>query len=169
MFDENFFSYFQTTPCPSLSTLDISQFLEPFASPNSHPSPELSSPTTALTLSPICTICFNNTSESLQAPSTAPSVTLLESSLAPSTDPIVASFTGSSLATSRGSFHPMVTRAKAGIFKSRHLAFLNTHSTCLLHALLTHSKPKGFKFATKNPAWLATMDEDVIALHSNHT
>ncbi|XP_075666058.1 uncharacterized protein LOC142635884 [Castanea sativa] len=76
---------------------------------------------------------------------------------APVADPLVSS-------------HPMLTRAKAGIFKTRHpanLAFLG--SSGLLSALLASNEPKGFKTAAKNPAWLATMDEEVQALQNNHT
>ena len=39
----------------------------------------------------------------------------------------------------------------------------------LLHALLNTSEPKGFKFATKHPGWLATMNDELTALHSNKT
>ncbi|XP_041011359.1 uncharacterized mitochondrial protein AtMg00820-like [Juglans microcarpa x Juglans regia] len=39
----------------------------------------------------------------------------------------------------------------------------------LSHALLTTSKPRGFKSAAKNPAWLTTMDEEVKALRDNCT
>ncbi|KAF3975896.1 hypothetical protein CMV_000875 [Castanea mollissima] len=59
------------------------------------------------------------------------------------------------------SSHPMLTRTKAGIFKTRHsanLAFLG--SSGLLSALLASTEPKGFKIAAKNPAWLAAMDEE---------
>ncbi|KAG6742734.1 hypothetical protein POTOM_053668 [Populus tomentosa] len=50
------------------------------------------------------------------------------------------------------SSHPMLTRAKAGIFKTRHpanLAFLGSSS--LLSAFLASMEPKGFKYAAKNP------------------
>ncbi|XP_068639484.1 uncharacterized mitochondrial protein AtMg00820-like [Aristolochia californica] len=66
--------------------------------------------------------------------------------------------------------HPMLTRAQAGIFKPRHSADLAyCGSFGLLFALLTSIEPKGFKSAAKNPAWLATMDEEVQALKNNHT
>ena len=66
--------------------------------------------------------------------------------------------------------HPMLTRAKAGIFKTRHPANLSVLSSSgLLFALLASTEPKGFKSAVKNPAWLATMDEEVQALQHNRT
>lgn len=37
----------------------------------------------------------------------------------------------------------------------------------LLSTLLVSTKPKGFKSAAKNPAWLAAMDEEVQALQNN--
>ena len=39
----------------------------------------------------------------------------------------------------------------------------------LLFALLASSEPKGFKSATKNPAWVAAMDEQIRALQQNDT
>ena len=43
--------------------------------------------------------------------------------------------------------HPMITRAKSGIFKTQHPAHLSfVQSTPLIHALLATSEPKGFKF-----------------------
>ena len=59
----------------------------------------------------------------------------------------------------------MITRAKAGIFKTRHPANLSVlGSSGLLSALLASIEPKGFKSAAKNPAWLAAVDEEVQAL-----
>ena len=64
----------------------------------------------------------------------------------------------------------MLTRAKAGIFKTRQLANLSVLSSSrLLSALLASPEPKGFKSASKNPAWLAAMDKEVQALQHNLT
>ncbi|XP_068663015.1 uncharacterized mitochondrial protein AtMg00810-like [Aristolochia californica] len=64
--------------------------------------------------------------------------------------------------------HPMLTHAKAGIFKSRHSADLAySGSSGLLYALLTSTEPKGFKSTAKNPVWLAAMDDEVQALQNN--
>ena len=66
--------------------------------------------------------------------------------------------------------HPMLTQAKAGIFKTRRPANLTLlESSGLLSALLASTKPKGFKSAAKNPAWLAIMDEEIQALQTNRT
>ncbi|KAL6348236.1 hypothetical protein AAG906_005527 [Vitis piasezkii] len=66
--------------------------------------------------------------------------------------------------------HPMLTRAKANIFKTRHPANLSVLSSSgLLYALLVSTEPKGFKSAAKNPAWLAAMDEEVQAMQHNRT
>lgn len=66
--------------------------------------------------------------------------------------------------------HPMVTRVKAGIFKTLHPANLGVlGSSRLLSTLLVSIEPKGFKSAAKNPAWLASMDDEVQVLQNNHT
>ncbi|KAL6311075.1 hypothetical protein AAG906_026998 [Vitis piasezkii] len=66
--------------------------------------------------------------------------------------------------------YPMLTRAKVGIFKTRHSAHLGlVGSSRLISALLASTKPKGFKSAAKNPIWLTTMDEEVQALQNNRT
>uniref|UniRef100_A0A2N9JAS4 Reverse transcriptase Ty1/copia-type domain-containing protein n=1 Tax=Fagus sylvatica TaxID=28930 RepID=A0A2N9JAS4_FAGSY len=65
---------------------------------------------------------------------------------------------------------PMLTRAKADIFKTRHPAHLGlVESSGLLSALLASTEPKGFKSAAKNPEWLAAMDEEIQTLQSNRT
>ncbi|XP_042946079.1 uncharacterized mitochondrial protein AtMg00810-like [Carya illinoinensis] len=87
----------------------------------------------------------------------------------PSLPPVAAGIDSLVLAFLLGS-HPMPTRAKAGIFKTRHLANLNVlGSSGFLYALLASIEPKGFKSAAKNPAWLATMDDKVHALQNNRT
>ena len=64
----------------------------------------------------------------------------------------------------------MITRAKAGIFKTCHLANLSIlGSSGFLFALLAFTKPKGFKSAAKNPAWVAAMDDEIRALQQNNT
>lgn len=61
----------------------------------------------------------------------------------------------------------MVTRARASIFKPRYP--VDMASTALLSALVAFSKPRGFKSAAKSPAWLSAMQEEIDALHDNHT
>lgn len=64
----------------------------------------------------------------------------------------------------------MLTRAKPGIFKTRHLASLVVLSSFgFLSTLLVSTKPKGFKSTPKDLAWLAAMDEEVQALQKNRT
>ena len=64
----------------------------------------------------------------------------------------------------------MITRAKSRIVKTRHPDHLSfVQSTPLIHALLATSEPKGFKSFAKNPAWLATMDDEMKVLQINHT
>ena len=66
--------------------------------------------------------------------------------------------------------HLMLTRVKVGIFKTRHTVNLSVFSSSgLLSTLLASTEPKRFKYATKNPAWLAAMDEEVQALQHNRT
>lgn len=46
----------------------------------------------------------------------------------------------------------MVTRAHVGIFKPRHIVDVaQVMGSSLLAALITHTEPKGFKSAAKNP------------------
>ena len=118
-----------------------------------------------------CGICTNPVDEPLQV-----NDSLTGSSL-PHSDPSPASLelttelpTPAPIAAALMASHPMITRAKVGIFTNRHpanLALLG--SSGLLYALLASTEPKGFTSATKNLAWLATMDEDVEALQTNRT
>lgn len=63
--------------------------------------------------------------------------------------------------------HPMITRARTGIFKPRYP--VNIASTTLLSALVASSEPKGFKSATKFPHWVSSMQEEIDALNDNRT
>jgi hypothetical protein len=158
-----------------MSSLQISNFLEPSLSPTdlSLPSPTPHSQHIPQSESNPCIICTDPVDESVQATtshaSSSPSHS--NSSTAPPEPitelPIIAR--PSISATSSGS-HPMLTRAKVGIFKTRHPAHLSlVESSGLLSALLASTEPKGFKSVAKNPAWLAAMDEEIQALQSNHT
>ena len=81
------------------------------------------------------------------------------SSLPPSTsDPTSIEPTVDS-SSSLGS-HPIITRAKVGIFKTRHPANLGIlDSYGLLYSLIASIEPKGFKSVAKNPTWVVAMDE----------
>ena len=65
--------------------------------------------------------------------------------------------------------HPMITRTKVGIFKTHHPANLGVLGSYELFYLLASIEPRGFKSATKNPAWLAAMDEEIQVLQQNDT
>ncbi|RVW73295.1 Retrovirus-related Pol polyprotein from transposon RE1 [Vitis vinifera] len=165
-FDETHFPTVPSSQAQPLSSLHISNFLEPRLhhidpSPPSPPSPSSHIPRSN---SSPCNICSDLVDESVQ----------VDTSLAGSSLPPLASSPHSiehaaDSSSSLGS-HPMITRAKAGIFKTRHPANLGVlGSSGLLSALLASTKPKGFKSAAKNPAWLAAMDEEVQALQQNGT
>ena len=165
-FDETHFPTVPSSQAQPLSSLHISNFLEPRLhhidpsprSPTSH------SPHIPRSNSSPCNICSDLVDEFVQ----------VDTSLAGSFLPPLASSPHSiELATDSSSSlgsHPMITRAKAGIFKARHPANLGVlGSSGLLSALLASTEPKGFKSAAKNPAWLAAMDEEVQALQQNGT
>ena len=170
-FDENHFPFIDTSHAQPLSSLQFSHFLEPRIL---HTDPPSSSPTphsphiTQSGFNP-CAICTDPVEESLQA---------TDSFAGPSSSPPASSPPPTEARTaphvpaptiSLGS-HPMITRAKAGIFKTRHPANLGVlGSSGLLSALLASTEPKGFKSTAKNPAWLTAMDEEFNALQNNRT
>ena len=63
--------------------------------------------------------------------------------------------------------HPMITRAKAGIFKPRYRA--DFASTGLVAALHASTDPRGFKTASRHPHWLRAMQDELDALKRNNT
>ena len=64
--------------------------------------------------------------------------------------------------------YPMITRAKAGVFKPKHHSYVTTLlPSSLVHALLTTQEPQSFLFASKQPGWVAAMNEEPDALSSN--
>ncbi|KAD5802743.1 hypothetical protein E3N88_14103 [Mikania micrantha] len=66
--------------------------------------------------------------------------------------------------------HPMVTRAKAGIFKPKHFADLSQLINSPLHcALFASQDPKGYKMALKDDKWVHAMQCELNALHKNNT
>ncbi|KAF5462652.1 hypothetical protein F2P56_018640 [Juglans regia] len=66
--------------------------------------------------------------------------------------------------------HPMTTRGKAGISKSKHYNYVcQVPSSPLLSSLLVVKEPKEFKSATKTPEWLAAMNDEIHALKLNQT
>nr|GEV39619.1 putative zinc finger, CCHC-type [Tanacetum cinerariifolium] len=66
--------------------------------------------------------------------------------------------------------NPMVTRSKAGIYKSKHFAdFSLLSSSALHHALFASMESKGFKSAAKDPKWYVAMCDEMAALKQNGT
>ncbi|KAF5468746.1 hypothetical protein F2P56_012876 [Juglans regia] len=136
-------------------------------------SPEHHSPPITPSGSSPCAICIDPVDESLQAtdffagpssPHPTPSSPPVESA----TNPHITDLTPTPAFPLDS--HPMLTRAKADIFKSLHSANISIlGSFGLLSALLVSIEPKGLKSAAKNPDWLMAMDDEVHALQNNHT
>lgn len=63
--------------------------------------------------------------------------------------------------------HHMRTRSRNGISKTK--SFPDFTPTGLLAALLATNEPKGFKSTLKHPGWVVAMDDELQALHKNHT
>ncbi|GJS99576.1 retrovirus-related pol polyprotein from transposon RE1 [Tanacetum coccineum] len=126
-------------------------------------SPELVSlPVSHLAPTPPCELCT-------EPPSPAPPV-------ATSTQPPVVTSTQPDQPTpsppvaSQGSGHPMVTRSKNGIVKTRHFADrLHVTKSIIHHSLFVSKEPKGFKSAAKDPKWFAAMRDEINALKLNAT
>ena len=91
------------------------------------------------------------------------------SSLPPSASDPPSIETAADSSSSLGS-HPRITRAKTGIFKTRHPTNLGIlGSSRLLYALLASTEPRGFKSTAKNLALIAAVDEKIRALQQNDT
>ena len=166
------FPSLDTSQAQPISSLQFSNFLEPSLPytdmPPSSPAPH--SPQIAQSKSSPCVLCIDPVDESLKAGNSLAGPSLQHSDPSPtSLVPTKLPPTTSVATIPTGSYH-MFTRAKAGIFKTRHQANLAVlGSSGLLSALLASTEPKGFKSAAKNPAWLAAMDEEVQPLQNNHT
>ncbi|KAD2394260.1 hypothetical protein E3N88_41237 [Mikania micrantha] len=66
--------------------------------------------------------------------------------------------------------HPMQTRAKSGIFKTKHKSNLAFHESCsLIQTLFAKMDPKSFKMASSEPVWIDAMQREMDALHKNKT
>ncbi|KAK9058098.1 hypothetical protein SSX86_022938 [Deinandra increscens subsp. villosa] len=135
------------TPCPAClphePTYPIPHLTTPMPSP-------LSSPSSSSPSSPSTPSSPSSTISSPHEPSPTPVPHLSQPPVAPS--------------------HPMITRAKAGIFKPKHqadLAYVNSHP--FYYSLFSQQVPKGFKSAAKNPLWMRAMEEEMSALRCNGT
>ena len=100
-----------------------------------------------------CGICTNPVDEPLHVNDSLTGPSLPHSDPSPTSLELTTELsTPAPVATALMASHPMITRAKAGIFKNRHmvnLALLGSFG--LLSALLASTEPKGFKSVTKNP------------------
>lgn len=168
-FDETHFPFLDISQAQPISSLQFSNFLEPSLPPTdmlpSSPTPH--SQHIIQSGSNPCGICTDPVDEHLQANDSLAGPSLPHSDPSPASPELTTELpTPAPVAAS----HPMLTRAKAGIFKPRHPANLAlSGSSGLLSALLTFTEPKGFKSAAKNPAWLTAKDEEVQALQTNRT
>ena len=174
-FNENHFPFHQTSQAQPISSLQISTFLEPSLPPTDMPLPSPTSNSRHIPQSGSTSrIIFTDpVDKSLQATDSYIGPSPSHSNFRPASPKPITELPmvdRPSIAIAPLGSHPMLTRAKAGIFKTRHPAHLRiVGSYGLLSALLASTEPKGFKSATKNPVWLATMDDEVQALQNNHT
>ena len=118
-----------------------------------------------------CDICTDPVDESLQVNDSFTGPSLSPSDPSPASLELTTELpTPALVAATLMPSHPILTRAKASIFKTRHPVYLALlGSSGLLSALLASTEPEGFKSAAKNPAWLAAMDEEIQALQTNRT
>lgn len=163
-FDENVFLFSSSSMQPSSAISDFIAFHDPTSLYSVMPSTNSSagsSSSPSVTSSMSCKSCAL---ELLPSPSSSISVphvsTPLEEPLP--TIPIA-------LASHQNS-HPMITRGKVGISKSKQYNYVcQIPSSPLLSSLLVMKEPKGFKSATKFLEWLATMEDEIRALKLNQT
>jgi len=163
-FDENYFPSLDTSQAQSMSSFQFSNFLEPTPP---YPNMPASSPTPhslhiTQSRSNSCILCTDPVNEPMQMDNSIAGSSLQHSDPGSTSLALTELAPPLPIAVSQMSSHPMLIQAKAGIFKTQHLAnlaFLGSFD--LLSALLAPVKPKGFKSAAKNPSWLAVMDEEV--------
>lgn len=63
--------------------------------------------------------------------------------------------------------HPLVTRARAGVFKPRYP--VNLAAIALLSALVATTEPRKFKSGANYSEWLSTIQEENDAIRANDT
>jgi len=179
-FDELNFPLIPNSIAQSPASLDLSSFSEPM---QAHDPPLSTTPLSTVPLSNphsrsrshACRLCSDSLLEPMQVSTYQMSSTQHTPASSEAPDPPTQAPLHSEAPahhhdqSAASSSHPMVTQAKAGIFRPRYPTYLSQHVSGLLHALLTTSEPRGFKTAAKNPAWLAAMDEELNALRKNCT
>lgn len=155
-FNENMFPFSGTTVKNDASNLEISTFLEVglASAPALPPAVKLS---TLPVWSSLCTLCPD------------PPYATMNSHVIPPAHPppVILSLLPPPPVPSSSSSHPMVTRARVGIFKPRYPIDISTRT--LLSAHTVDSEPRDFKSASKYPEWLAAIQEEIDALRSNQT
>lgn len=180
-FDETCFPY-EKNCTPSASSLTYSEFVD--FSPKSNPSlhiPPSSHTSSSSNQTPPCRICPTIPSQhthhphndtplldpplSPQSPQNPPSPHAHPPSpqLAQNPPPRTTVFVPPNL-------HPMQTRAKLGIFKTRYpadLALLGSHG--LYSALTAIFEPRGIKTTFKYPHWVKPMHDEMTMLRTNET
>lgn len=136
-FDEHQFPFSGIITHNDISTLEISSFLD--IAPTSAVLPKSAPEALPASLPPPCTLC-PDTSDDSKSPPVEPYTPSIPCALpTPSTS------------------HPMMTHARAGIFKPRYSIDIAT--TSLLSALSASTEPHDFKSAAKSLEWLAAMQQ----------
>lgn len=162
-FNESIFP-FAATNVPRTCSSDFSEFLEPFtAASRSSPSECTTAPAVSSS-TPLCKVC------SAAPPPQNPPPDSHTPADPPPQDPQTPNSPPPIHLPETVPRHHMVTRARAGIFKPCHIVDVaQVMGSSLLAALITHTEPKGFKSAAKNPVWLSAMDDEMNALRRNNT
>ncbi|GKA08554.1 retrovirus-related pol polyprotein from transposon RE1 [Tanacetum coccineum] len=161
-FDETFFpfsSYIPAKPSLDLPVITFSDF-PIHQSPSTRTSPNPPPNTQAVTPQPSSpTVSTSNTTTpqpSVLAPNTTtpqPFVSTPNTTTPISSPPLLPHVPQQSLVSApTSSSHPMITYAKAGIFKPRHLAYLSQLNHLLLNsALYATTDPTSFKTTERDP------------------
>ncbi|KAI3514490.1 hypothetical protein L1887_12931 [Cichorium endivia] len=174
-FDESTFPFSTTATPASISTLEITSFLDdglPFAvSPPAEPSQPKPTPSTAsprpATPCGLCPSTASGLTPTVTGPPTSSAASPSPSDNdAPSPSPAPVQPTP----IEPVSTHPMQTRSKSGIVMTKHTPDFQTLVSHALHvALLSDTPPKGYKSAAKHPHWMAAMRDEMEALVQNRT
>lgn len=181
-FDEASFPFSGNRSTSDLSNIHITSFLDDSSSPSVSPAAPIVKNTLSDTSVPLgCSSCLDPLTSlqigSASVTSTGPvyieesvsSVPLINQDQPvsnPTSEPAIADLapTPATIFENTLPVHPMITRARAGIFKPRHqvdLAHLDAH--CLYSAPFASHDPKGFKLASKNRKWMLAMHEEIDA------
>ncbi|GKB04384.1 retrovirus-related pol polyprotein from transposon TNT 1-94 [Tanacetum coccineum] len=163
------FSDFPTHQSPSTRTSPCTLCMDspPNPPPNTQAvTPQPSSPTvsTSNTTTPQPSVLALNTTTPQPFVSTPNTTTPISS------PPLLPHVPQQSLVSApTSSSHPMITYAKAGIFKPRHLAYLSQLNHLPLNsALYATTDPTSFKTTKRDPKWVKAKKQELDALHKNN-